>query len=582
MITKWTKAEMDSILVQLNNYFYPFKKYVFSKKDSELILLGSGGYAVVYEMESINNPHKKFAVKILGFAERHVDYEEYLSTVQMQEKLGTALENVVKVVEHTELCVRISGMCQVDDIVKIPEKHGEIYDIPNGNVLILRFILMEKMTPVLTRDKRGVPKLYPESLANFEQSEIMKFAHDIGIALMYMHDNNLLHRDVKLENVFYDSDKKVYKLGDFGIAKLTDDGTACSIAYTNGYGAPEVSKSASIRYDNTADIYSYGIMLYLLLNELKFPDSEAYKVNSSAQYSNGYKFPEPECAYCKLWPMVDKMCQYDPDDRYQSMENILNDIEIAEFGEDIRYKRENTRAMYVAGMLCYVFGMVMWKLTHMPELALDIGFGEYAFLLAGGYIYWLNLKKKKHYVTTIVVLIFGVLLLILTGFNWWKLLFILCVSFSMGSVSGMACLGVLIVDLISRIMMSNSQLYISMQQYNWVALLFFSFSVFLLLQYETYKLRDIKLAKLDCRKNFYWIIVMGLYAMILLNGLVYLNNHVVVCGIAWLDKISNLFYQFRNMYNCILLGICGIGLSGGWMIREKILKKMNLLKGSQL
>ena len=187
-------------------------------------------------------------------------------------------------------------------------------------------------------------------------------------------------------------------------------------------------------------------MLYLLLNGLKFPNSETYNVNDLLQYTEGYTFPRPECGEFRLWSVVEKMCRYDPDDRYQSMENVMNDIEIAKLGEDIRYKKENTKSAYVAGMLCYVMGMILWKLTHMPELTIDMGFWGYIFMIAGVYIYWLNLKRKKHYFISIAVLGLGIYLLISTGFNWWKLLFILCVSFSMGRVSGMACLGVMIVD----------------------------------------------------------------------------------------------------------------------------------------
>ena len=61
---------------------------------------------------------------------------------------------------------------------------------------------MEKLVPVLTIDKAGNPRLYPKALADFEENEIMKLAYNIGTALERAHENNFLHRDIKLENVF--------------------------------------------------------------------------------------------------------------------------------------------------------------------------------------------------------------------------------------------------------------------------------------------------------------------------------------------------------------------------------------------
>ena len=87
----------------------------------------------------------------------------------------------------------------------------------------LQFVLMEKIDSVITRTKGGNIKMTPESLANGDEQEILKLAYDIGLALKRAHNKNVLHRDVKLENVFYSEKKKQYKLGDFGIAKKTEE-----------------------------------------------------------------------------------------------------------------------------------------------------------------------------------------------------------------------------------------------------------------------------------------------------------------------------------------------------------------------
>jgi len=568
MRTRWTKEEMESVLIQLNSQLYPFKKYRFSKDENGIVILGSGGYANVYEMECIDKPKEKFAVKVLGFGEKHVDSEEFRKSVQVQKDLAAFQNDVVKIIDYVEFRVFIDASCQICAVEKVSEFDDKI---PEGDFLNLQFILMEKLVPVLSMDKSGKPKLYPEALASFEEDEIMKLAHNIGTALARAHEKKLLHRDIKLENVFYDPKKKLYKLGDFGIAKMTEDGMASTVAFTKGYGAPEVVGAVDERYDNTADIYSFGIMLYLLLNELKFPDSENYNVNVALQYSKGYQFPYPEHEDYELCNVLGGMCQYDPDERYQSMEKALNDIEGIMIGDDIRFKKENIKSAYVVGMVCYIVGMIIWKLTHMPEFALDIGFWGYVFLIAGGYEYWLNLKKKEHNFLSFAILCVGIYLLISTGFSWWKLLLVFGVSFSTGSFSGLVFLGVFIVDILARIMTHYPQMYESMQEYKWLPIFFLSFSGILFLQCIVLKERDVKTNSMYFKKNIYWIVVLVLYGLILINGLQFkymgMQN---LFNFAMLD----VWYKFASTYDLISLGLSGVGLSAGWMIREKVLKRI--------
>lgn len=369
MITKWTTEEMENILIQLNNSSYPFKKYRFSRNDKGLVKLGSGGYADVYEMELNSNPGEKYAVKVIGFGEKRVDSKEFRDSIGIQKELSLLEHDIVKIIDYTELRVFLDKACNVVDTVKVSMEDDKEYD---GDNLKLQFILMERLEPVLTRDKSGKPKLYPEELAAFEETEILKLAHNIGAALARAHNGKLLHRDVKLENVFYDPKRKIYKLGDFGIAVLSEDGMASTVAFTKGYGAPEVVFAKDSRYDNTADIYSYGMMLYLLLNELRFPNSENYNVNMKLQYSKGYQFPAPEHSEWELRQIVEGMCQYDPDMRCQSMENVMNDIEGLLVGKDTGYKKGNTKPLGVAGCMSFVFGIIFLKLSHMPRFSAEM------------------------------------------------------------------------------------------------------------------------------------------------------------------------------------------------------------------
>ena len=85
-------------------------------------------------------------------------------------------------------------------------------------------------------------------------------------ALRYMHACEILHRDIKLENIFIcgrDSDS-VVKLGDFGLATALD--TAETQCGTPDYMAPEVLQGKS--YSAQADVFSLGAVLYALVGTL--------------------------------------------------------------------------------------------------------------------------------------------------------------------------------------------------------------------------------------------------------------------------------------------------------------------------
>ena len=571
----WTKAQMESILTQLNNEFYPFKKYRFSKTETGMILLGSGGFANIYEMESVNNPKSKYAVKVIGFGDKHVNSEEFKKTVQLQRDLGLFEQAVVQILDFVELRVSIAGECQVEHIVKLSSENTEK---PDGNFLDLQFVLMEKLVPVLTTDNTGKPKLFPKALAAFDEKEIMKFAHDIGRSLERAHRKNLLHRDIKLENVFYDTKKKVYKLGDFGIAKITDDGMASTVAFTKGYGAPEVVGAIDERYDNTADIYSYGIMLYVLLNEIRFPDSENYNVNVNLQYSKGYQFPKQAHDDYGLSKIVSKLCQYDPDERYQSMETVLNDIEGIVIGKGLRSKKANRGATYIVAIAFYVFGVILWKLTHMPDLSLDIGIWGYLFLAGGGFIYWQNMKRKEHIIASILVIVLGAVEVFTSGFVWWKLLIVLGIAFSDGSFAGLASGGILIIDIIGKFIGKYPDVYERMHPYNWLAILLLSFAWVLFHQRALLKDRSIRANHHFFKGNRFWIIRIATYTMFAILGFTYrYMGYREYFDWPLMDRVAS----FLDSHNVFFIGIGGIVLCLIWMLREYFVKKMQELKENE-
>lgn len=91
-----------------------------------------------------------------------------------------------------------------------------------------------------------------------------KFARQIGSALEYCHKNNVVHRDLKIENILISQTGNI-KIIDFGLSNLYDPsnhlGTFCGSLY---FAAPELL-NAKVYTGPEVDVWSFGVVLYVLV-----------------------------------------------------------------------------------------------------------------------------------------------------------------------------------------------------------------------------------------------------------------------------------------------------------------------------
>ncbi|OQR85591.1 protein kinase [Achlya hypogyna] len=108
---------------------------------------------------------------------------------------------------------------------------------------------------------RQVAKLRTKMNAGyFPEPLIMSWFAQLVLAVSYIHGKNVLHRDLKAQNVFL-TKKHVVKLGDFGISKaLAGDDTAMTSVGTPESMSPEICRGE--RYGKKSDIWSLGCVLY--------------------------------------------------------------------------------------------------------------------------------------------------------------------------------------------------------------------------------------------------------------------------------------------------------------------------------
>ena len=105
------------------------------------------------------------------------------------------------------------------------------------------------------------------SIGSFSEESACQIMKQILSAIFYLHSSNIVHRDLKPENIMLlqkpQNDNYHIKLIDFGTAKEFKPGKKmCKFIGTSYYIAPEVLKE---RYDEKCDVWSCGIILYILL-----------------------------------------------------------------------------------------------------------------------------------------------------------------------------------------------------------------------------------------------------------------------------------------------------------------------------
>lgn len=165
------------------------------------------------------------------------------------------------------------------------------------------------------------------------QEEIVKLGSDICEALVCCEKSRIIHRDIKPSNIFVD----VYgnlKLGDFGIARQMErTQSTLSQKGTEMYMAPEVRYGESGSSYNV-DLYSLGLVMYRLLNGNRMPFEPADKEMISfqereealARRLRGEKLPLPAKADPALGRIIVKACEADRTKRYQSAEEMKEDL----------------------------------------------------------------------------------------------------------------------------------------------------------------------------------------------------------------------------------------------------------------
>ena len=276
-------------------------------------VIGRGSFGTVYEIhQQLFNTVRKAALKVISIPQNDSEIEELFSEGYDSESVTQCFRDQLEdIVKEFTLMLDLKGNTNVvycDDVRYIQREDGIGWDI---------FIQMELLTPLLQSLERQV-----------SEAQVIRIGIDICRALALCKSRNIVHRDIKPQNIFVDRDGN-YKLGDFGIAKTVERTTSGTKIGTYNYMAPEVYNNQP--YGAAADIYSLGLVLYWLLNDRRMPFlpdlGRPPKVSESddarRRRFSGEPLPEPKNGSEALKQIVLRACAYEPEDRFASAEEML-------------------------------------------------------------------------------------------------------------------------------------------------------------------------------------------------------------------------------------------------------------------
>ncbi len=219
---------------------------------------------------------------------------------------------------------------------------SELSDIP-GTVKVYDTLFepsMEKEKGCPCSDK-GTLYIVMESLTDLYRWSGSHPLTEKDAALMMMEladtltaceNTGILHRDIKPENILITEDGHA-KLGDFGSARRIGDSPGTfTMRGTLRYMAPELRSGR--RYDHRADIYSLGLVFYILLNRGRDPFTDQNKQiltradrDKAIRKRMAGEVPRrPADVSEEFWRILKKACAFHPADRYRTASQLKEDL----------------------------------------------------------------------------------------------------------------------------------------------------------------------------------------------------------------------------------------------------------------
>jgi polo-like kinase 1 len=267
----------DIIADEIEERIYKFNGDEIIKKYIKGKFLGKGGFAKCYELRCLNNK-KIYAAKIVS--------KNNLSKQSAKQKLKSEIK-IHKSLFHSHIV-----------------KFEHVFE-DNQNVYILLELCKNKTLNELIKKRKILTEL-----------EVRYYLDQILKAVKFMHKNKIIHRDLKLGNLFLSENLEI-KIGDFGLATtISYDGERRhTICGTPNYIAPEILEGKATGHSFEVDFWALGVIVYTLLIGRPPFETEDVKETYKRIHNNSYSFPNHVYISPNAKDFIQKILLTNPVDR---------------------------------------------------------------------------------------------------------------------------------------------------------------------------------------------------------------------------------------------------------------------------
>ena len=285
--------------------------------------LGGGSFGDVYRITcQVYERTYEAALKVISIPKDKAELNEVEMSCATKEETISYYDRIRQsITTEIDMMEQLKGKTNIvsfEDHDIMPHNHGK----EPGYDIFIRMELLQDFGSVIGQESRQWT----------DNREIARLGKDIAEGLRICHGHKIIHRDIKLSNIFRSPDGD-YKIGDFGIARnVSDAQLTMSIKGTYNFMAPEIYNREY--YDFRADIYSLGMVLYQLLNKNRGPFLPLDRVPTAVEKEQalirrmkGETLAAPVYAKEALAAVILKACCYDKEQRYQTMEDFKQALE---------------------------------------------------------------------------------------------------------------------------------------------------------------------------------------------------------------------------------------------------------------
>jgi len=239
------------------------------------------------------------------------------SKVYLADNLKTKDKVAIKVIERSQL--------GSEEALWLENEVTILSQIDHPNIVKWREVFEDTENIYIVLDLLAGGELFHRVLDKrvFTEKHAAAVLRPIIDAIRYCHDLDVAHRDLKLENILYETKEEdsMIKITDFSLAKIIpDDVFAITACGTPGYVAPEILEGSG--YGKEVDYWSIGVILYTLLWGLppfnENQNAELFEKIKTAEYS----FPSPEWDHVSddAKDLISKLLVVDPEKRLTAEE----------------------------------------------------------------------------------------------------------------------------------------------------------------------------------------------------------------------------------------------------------------------